>query len=432
MPRVKPKAKNPVASKEFEASLGVTSDATMRELDSETRAERARHDVKDGADLDDALATHDVRTAGGLSHSVTERGYYGVSSAYSYFRDRAAVAADEAAQDARWLDDKRVAALLSDTLPTSQHGSPEDARQRLARVEKRALSTTAGAGGDFALNFTPTAVPGYIADAFAAAVRSKAVVANLLHHEPLPPVGVKIEATRITTATTAAVQTADNAAASSTDLVEALVTSNMATVLGLQDMSQQLLDHARPGMDIVLATDLGNALGLALDQQIVYGSAASGQLRGFTLVSGITAVTKSNATPTGLTNLLALGDLTAQTAAAYGQTPSTLLLHPRRLAYIRTKIAGVFEWPVDNVVSTPALHSSDGASTNQDEAFAIVPEEIWLFGGEPTFRVVMSEVLSNTLTCRFLATMYVGLLAHRMPAAIGRVSGTEFTAPVFT
>ena len=232
---------------------------------------------------------------------------YSLRGPHSYFRDLAASAAD--AQSVDWM-------------PHPQHGGAAEARDRLATVkphverarinaERRTLSTVATAGGDFALNFTPTAAPGYVGRAFATAVRNKARLAQLLHHEPLPDPGVKIETARITTGTTAAVQTADNAAGSNQDLVEALVTSNLATIFGYEDLSQQLLDNASPSasIDVVLAADLGAAVGTALDSQILYGTGANGQLRGFVNVSGITTVTKTNAAPTGATNLAAIGNL---------------------------------------------------------------------------------------------------------------------------
>ena len=383
-------------------------------LDERERIRAAAHDyaIETGAALERVNERHGIQTSRGPSQ-------YGVGSDHSFFADLMWSAGGED--------------QLRSVIPPPYIGSVGEARKRLSALsEQRDISVTAGAGGDFALNFTPTAAPGFVGAAFAAAVREKAVVASLLHHEPLPSVGVKIETTRITTGTAAAVQTADNAAVTETDIVEALVTSNLATIVGMQDVSQQLLDRADPAssIDLVLARDLGNALGAALDLQILYGTAASGQLRGLANVTGITSVTKTNGTPTGLTNLLGLGDLAAQTAAAYGQLPDTLLVAPRRLAYMRSKLANQIEWPA-TVVSTPALHLTDGASTNQDEAFAIVAGEIWLFGGEPRFRV-MADPGSGTLTARFVADMYCGLLAHRMPAAIGRVSGTEFTAPVFT
>jgi len=365
-------------------------------------------------------SAHALDVAMGRDISVRELGPYRVGSERSFFADMLWSAGGED--------------QLRGQIPPPYIGDVAAARKRLSfATERRDLSVTAGAGGDFALNFTPTAAPGYVGAAFAAAVRAKAVVAGLLHHEKLPPHGVKIETTRLTTGAAAAVQTSDNSAVQETDIVEALVTSNVATIAGQQDVSQQLLDRADPGssIDLVLARDLGNALGLELDKQILNGAGSAGQLRGFINVSGITSVTKTNGAPTGLTNLLALGDLAAQTAAAYGQLPDTLLVAPRRLAYMRSKLANQIEWPVANVVSTPALHTTDGASTNQDEAFAIVADEVWLFGGEPRFRVML-EVGSATLTARFVADMYAGLLAHRMPAAIGRLSGSEFTAPVFT
>jgi len=384
-------------------------------LDEQERYRDAAHDfaVEREEALERVQQRHGIQTSRGPSP-------YGAGSDHSFFADLMWSAGGED--------------QLRSVIPPPYIGSVAEARKRLASLgERRDISVTAGAGGDFALNFTPTAAPGFVGAAFAAAVRAKAVVASLLHHEPLPPAGVKIETTRITTGTAAAVQSADNAAVTETDIVEALVTSNLATIAGMQDVSQQLLDRADPAssIDLVLARDLGNALGAALDVQILYGTAASGQLRGLANVAGITSVTKTNGTPTGLTNLLGLGDLAAQTAAAYGQLPDTLLVAPRRLAYMRSKLANQIEWPAVNVVSTPALHTTDGASTNQDEAFAIVADEIWLFGGEPRFRV-MADPGSGTLTARFVADMYAGLLAHRMPAAIGRVSGTEFTAPVFS
>jgi hypothetical protein len=250
-------------------------------------------------------------------------------------------------------------------------------------------------------------------------------------HEPLPGPGVKIETALITTGTTAAAQTADNAAASNQDIVEALVTSDLATVAGYVDLSQQLLDHVDPSasIDVVLATDLGNAVGTALDTQILYGTGANGQLRGFVNVSGISTVTKTNASPTGATNLAAIGNLAATTGAAYGALPDTLILHGRRLAFITSNNVGGFRWPITNVQEVPAIHTLDGGSTNADEAWAFTASEIWLFGGEPSFRVVFDHSGSNTLTCRFVATMYCGLLAHRQPAAIGRLIGSEFVAP---
>lgn len=415
MPRVKPRIKD------YADHL----DERARVAEAAAEFDRAKTDA-----LDKVARKHD------LPLTVRERSAYGPGAPYSFFRDLASVAADNAAVGSGIAaGDPRATRMISSEIPSRIHGSTDEARTRLATVgvERRDLSSSLTAGGNFVLNFTPTAAPGYVGRAFAAAVRQKAVVANLLRHEPLPPSGVKIETTRLTTGTAVAVQSADNAAVQETDIVEALVSSNLATVQGIQDVSQQLWDRADPAssLDEVLAVDLANALAVQLDQQILYGTGGSGQLRGLANVAGITSVTKTNASPTGLTNLLALGDLSAQTAAAYGALPDTLLLAPRRAAYMRSKLANAIEWPIQNVVVVPGLRTTDGASTTQDEAFAIAADEIWLFGGEPRFRV-LTEPGSGTLTVRFVADMYVGLLAHRMPAAIGRVSGTEFVAPAFT
>ena len=65
----------------------------------------------------------------------------------------------------------------------------------------------------------------------------------------------------------------------------------VGTVAGQVDMSRQLFDLSRPGMDGAITEDLGRAHGTAIDAQIVAGSGSGQNMRGLLNVSGILSVT---------------------------------------------------------------------------------------------------------------------------------------------
>jgi hypothetical protein len=305
---------------------------------------------------------------------------------------------------------------------------PERAAARLAGlgdVQRRDLTTSSGAGG----SFVPPAAPQIIRDHFATALRAKGVLASVLTVEPLPQFGISVASPRLSTGTATLVQTGDNIAVQETDLVEANVSSPVITISGQQDLSNQLWDRGE-GLDVVLARDLGEDFGSKLDVQIVSGTGANGQVRGLLNIVGVTSVPKTNASPTGATNLAAIGDLVSQTATAYGSLPSHLFMHPRRFSFVVSKVGYNPRFPVDNVVTVPALPVTLGASTSEDRVIAVSADEIRLFAANPVFSAY-PQVLSGNLTVRFTVHAYAALLAGRKPAGIGVLSGSEVAAPTF-
>lgn len=165
---------------------------------------------------------------------------------------------------------------LRGQVPPPIVGDINEARRRVTS-ERRDLTTSATAGG----GFVPTGSPAYIGERFAAAARAAATMADVLPFEPLADTGMVVKTPRITTGTSTAVATTENAAVSETDVVESMVASPVATVAGQQDLSQQLYDRSEPAMvDIVLATDLGRSLGTNVDQQLLVGTGANGQTFG--------------------------------------------------------------------------------------------------------------------------------------------------------
>jgi hypothetical protein len=231
------------------------------------------------------------------------------------------------------------------------------------------------------------------------------------------------------------VETAEGGAIQETDPTSTLAEVPTATIAGQLDLSRQLYDFSLPGSDEWVAAELGADYASKLEIQLISGTGSAGQLLGLRNVgTGSTTVPKANGSPTFQTNLAAIGDLVSQTAAAYGGQPDDLLLvmHPKRYDFIVSKasFAPRFPVPEENIILSTGIPTNLGAGTNQDVVLAVVRSEVLLYQRPVTFKV-FPDVGSSTLTIRVSAWGYSALLANRQPAAVGILTGTELTSPVF-
>ncbi|MGI8707943.1 MAG: phage major capsid protein [Actinomycetota bacterium] len=355
------------------------------------------------------------------------RAVYGPQSAYSYFRDISTVSRSQHRGDVafrRALEaGGRVLPGLG-PLPSALDGGEHDARGRLrAAAERRDLTSTPGAGGGLVPGGGP---PVFISDAFALAARAKSVMADVLPTRPLPESGLKVTTPRFGSGSAVAIHV-EATTVQETDPTTALATGPVGTIAGHNDISQQAVDMSN--IDEAIAAELGNAYASQLDLQVVNGSGTAGQLLGLLNVPGISSVTYTSATPTAAENLANVGKLVSATASACGGAIDTLLLHPRRASYIRSKLGYAPEWPA-GVVEVGAIPTNLGAGTNEDIVIALARAESPLFIETPTFRALI-DPLSANLTVRFQIYGYSALLANRQPASIGKLSGTGLIAPTF-
>lgn len=309
------------------------------------------------------------------------------------------------------------------------------ALERLRRVRAGAYRPTRDISGSSG-SFLPGSggAPGYIAEAFATAARGKAPLAERLISRPHPG-SLKVSTPRIVNGAAVNVQTGENAAVQETDPTSALAEVPTATIAGQLDLSRQLYDFSLPGSDEWVAAELGADYASKLEIQLISGSGSAGQLLGLRNVgTGSTTVTKANGSPTFQTNLAAIGDLVSQTASAYGAQPDDVLLvmSPRRFDFIVSKATFAVRWPVSegNIVLSPGVPTNLGAGTNQDVILALVRSEVILYQRPVRFRVY-PDVGSASLTVRVSALGYAALLSNRQPAAVGILTGTELTSPVF-
>jgi Phage capsid family len=280
----------------------------------------------------------------------------------------------------------------------------------------------------------------FLAEAFAAAARARAGLAAALPQQPLPQQGDHIEVPRLASGAAVAVVASENAVVQETDPTSALASSNKALISGQVDVSRQLLEFSRPGIDEVLALDLGNDSGLKIGSQLISGRNANGQTLGLANVPSINTVTYTSGTPTAAA--LAPKIWAAfQAIADSGGGPSQpgednylIVVCPCRAAALGADQGQTSATPVlpslpGRLVVTSGIRQNLGAGTNEDEVFVIARSEVFVALGRPVFQV-FEQVGSGTQTVRLQSRQYAAAMFARQPKSIARISGTGLTPPV--
>ena len=347
---------------------------------------------------------------------------------------------------------------LRDRVRSSLYGDTEagDRLQRHAReveVEQRALSTTDGAGGEFA-------PPLWIVDEYVALARSGRVTADRLNPQELPAGTDQINLPSFSTGTATAVQSAQNSAVQNTDATTATVTSGITTVAGMQILSVQMIEQSPINVDEAILGDLFADMTRTLDQQAISGSGTSGQLRGLLNVAGIVAVTYTDASPAmvGSGKLWGkIADTVQQIASNRFAAPDTIVVHPRRWSWMnaaldaqnRPLIVPGSSGPTNAVAALdsvqaegfvgnlqglqvyvdPNIPTNLGAGTNEDRIIIGRLKDSWLYESAPRLEM-FREPKADQLSVLLRVYQYAGLV-HRYAKSIGVISGTGLVTPTF-
>lgn len=323
-----------------------------------------------------------------------------------------------------------------------------EARTRLERhthevaVERRDLSTTVTAGG----NFIP---PQYLGELYAELPRPGRPFADAIGARPLMATGMNLTVPRITTGTAVVLQAGDNAAVQETDVVEALLTVPVRTIAGQQDVSQQLFDRSEPGIDQILFSDLRRAYDSQLDSNLLNGTGANNHV-GIRSVSSVNTVTFTSPV-TAAALVPKIYDAIQQIESNRYTQADMIIMHPRRSAWLASNLSSTFPLfqlgtltqasGTQDVGMTTSLsglkvvrdanvRTQDGAATNQDEIYVVSSSDLLLYEG-PLQARVLSDVGSGTLTVRLQLFGYSAFASGRQPKAISIVSGAGLVAPAF-
>jgi len=306
-------------------------------------------------------------------------------------------------------------------------------------------------------NFAGLVVPQYLTDLAAPLARAGRPFADQCRALQLPESGLSINISRVTTGSTAAIQNPENTAVSETDIDDTLLTSNISTIASAQQISRQAMERGT-GIDALVTGDMMGAMSTVLDNQLINGSGAAGQLLGISQVTGINSVTYTDATPTVAEFYPKLLDAIQQINSNLFRAPDLILLHPRRLAWIQAAVDGQSRplvLPQANVpqnamgtgpvagygntgtqiagipVVTDANIRTDLGAGTEDAVYVVSRNDMLLFeDGGPMF-MRMDETAGLNLTLTLVAYSYVGFVPGRYPVAISAITGTGLIAPTF-
>jgi hypothetical protein len=332
------------------------------------------------------------------------------------------------------------------------------ANERLARhmqeerVERpqyleRAVGTSAFAG---------LTVPQYLTELYApatAALRPFADAACNIH--PLPEAGMSIEISKITTASSAALQATQNTAVSETNMDDTQLSVPVKTAAGQQTLSRQAIERGT-GIDDVTMQDLFDRVATNIDSTLIT-EASTG------LSAVASAVTYTDTTPTA-------GELWPKLAGAMSTVESLLLnrgyathatMHPRRWNWLTSRAESV--WPFTSVSGMPAqtgglqltneygpavrarlsngllvvvdanIATNLGGGTNEDEIYVTPQREchLWEDPAAPLF-IRAEQPLAAQLSVLLVAYSYFAYTFSRYASgAMAKVSGSGLATPAF-
>ena len=308
-------------------------------------------------------------------------------------------------------------------------------------------------------NYAGLVVPQYLVNLAAELARAGRPFANLCTSMPLPGSGMTLNISRVTTGSSAAVQATENSAVSEQDIDDTLLTIDVRTIAGQQDISRQALDRGE-GIDALIMADLSAAIATTLDEGCIYGDGTSGALLGLNNITGKNDVTYTDASPTVAEFFPKLMDAVQQINSNRYAGPDLIIMHPRRAAWLFAAVGSdsrPIVLPQANVpsnamgvgpvvgyglnglqiagipvVADANISTTGGASNTEDSVFVVRRADMLLFesAGAPQM-VRMDQTLGGQLTVKMVAFQYAAAVFGRYPAAISKVSGTGLIAPSF-
>lgn len=307
-------------------------------------------------------------------------------------------------------------------------------------LEQRAAASTAFAG---------LVIPQYLTDLVAPTARAGRPLADLCRKHPLPAQGMTVNISRITTGTSTAVQTENNAA-SETNIDDTLLSPAVITIAGQQTVSRQAVERGT-GVEQVVLGDLMSALNTKLDATLITAS-----------TTGLNAVTDANVdvaytdgSPTVAEMWPKLADCVQQVqTGAYGGV-THWLMHPRRFWWLASVVGTSFPFvsitgagpqaggQVDSSnyggiagtlmgipVVLDANIATDLGGGTEDAIYAINTAECHLWEDDVAY-IRAEQTAAASLGVLFVVYKYLAYTFSRYPSANGRIAGTGLAAPSF-
>ena len=309
--------------------------------------------------------------------------------------------------------------------------------------------------------FTGLVVPQYLIDEYAPIARAGSAVYNAVPKKPLPAFGMKVEVSRITTGSTTAEQASQNAAVSETNIDDTLLTVNVDTVAGQQDVSRQALERGgQPGFSLenIIFGDLVAAYFSKLDALMINGSGSSGQPLGIKNVGSINTTTYTDGSPTVAELYPKLADAIQEVNSNRFAPATAIVMHPRRWGFITAGLdssnrplvvpagnnpdnavgvgeAAAYGNVVGNLLGLPVITdanipTNEGSGSNEDSILIMKTDDMILFE-DNIFQLKFEETNAGSLTTKMVVYGYNAFASGRYPKGISEISGTGLVTPTF-
>jgi hypothetical protein len=346
--------------------------------------------------------------------------------------------------------------FLRDVIASYAHHDAEAdfrlrAHMREERVERGSyLEQRANVGTS---NFAGLVVPQYLTNLYAPAVAALRPFADVCNQHDLPENGMTVNISRITTATSAAIQTEGNAA-SNTDIDDTLLTENVQTAAGYSDLTRQAIERGT-GVEEVTMDDLMRRYATALD-----GTLLNQATTGLANVAQVTTYDDTTPTVPELWPKFLGAAANAEGALLGMAFPDYVVMHSRRWYWIQSYLSNTFPF-----VAQPGIPAQQGAAannneynqgvrgvlpngmrvivdnnivtnigtgTNQDQIYVISSAEchLWEDPNAPVF-IRAEQPLAHQLAVRLVLYGYFAYSFRRYTNGQQAISGTGLVTPSF-
>lgn len=308
--------------------------------------------------------------------------------------------------------------------------------------------------------FSGLVIPQYLIDEFQPFARAGRPFLDICRNVPLPPDGLTVNISKLTTGTGVAAQATEGTAVQETNADDTLLTVDVRTYAGMQDVSRQAIERGTMVEDVIVE-DLLSAYYTTVDAAAISGAGTSGTHKGVLAASGINAVTYTDASPTAAELWPKIADGSQQVAGGAFRGATHAVMHPRRFGFFmaavdsagRPLVVPIANGPMNSygqgagpmgygatgytlqgldVVTDGNVPINLGGGTNEDRIIIVSGREL-IYWEDPAapLQLRLEQPLGDSLQIRFVVYGYSAFTAERQPKATSVISGTGLVTPTF-
>lgn len=282
--------------------------------------------------------------------------------------------------------------------------------------------------------------PSYLLSEMSTALRASSPLVDLIG-QPLPDFdetthsggGPAVVIAKFTTGAAASV-VSENTAVLSTDIASTALTVPVGLVSATVSVSRVAVERGKVDADV--AAELFAALNAETERLVLNGVAAGQVNAGLLQAAGTTAITYTNASPTGITALPKIGAALSASVNGFLRGPADVIVtHPRFIHWLGS-VGEVVEPPLEwdqmtfsaDIVGSTAMPTNLGAGTNETRLITFPRAAVYVGITEPLVdKYFDSATNAGNATVVFIARRYLAFQVI-WPTAVAVLGGSGMAA----